>query len=134
MSDRALKGLVGALVVVAALWGVATLLSQGSGRSAPEASGEIDGFFADIGPSTSARWTSPLGEFTLQKAGDGWTVNGLAADSGTVARFWQTLRFADIDTGWARPVGSPSRMPRVRRRGWCSKTSCGTSPPINGPG
>lgn len=92
MSERTLKQLVGALVVVVAVWAIATLLSGGGG-GVPSASGEIAAVFDGVTEATvtEVRMSSASGEVVLAGGAGAWTVNDLRADSGTVTRFWNVV-------------------------------------------
>lgn len=75
MSDRLLKVLAGALVLLLAAWGLASLIS-GRDEGAVSASFELA---ADSGLAIdSVIIVAPTGDVRLQ-AGDGWTVNGYEA-------------------------------------------------------
>jgi hypothetical protein len=91
VSERTLKLLVGALAVALALWGVAELLSGGSGSIG--ASGEIAGFFDDIDAASLEALRVERGDttLTLERSGDAWTVNGFPADSAAMSRLLQTI-------------------------------------------
>ena len=82
MSEKTLKTLVGALVVIAGLWAVAALFSsQGDGGRG--ASGDIATFFDDISEVsvTSVRMNGPDYNSELSGGLDNWAVNGYQADS-----------------------------------------------------
>jgi hypothetical protein len=97
MSDRALKQLVGALAVVVVLWVVATLLSR-AGDGSIDAGGDLAQFFdgVDATSVTSVRIIRPQDTIRLSMDGATWRVNGFRADSGSVARFFQTLEDAEM--------------------------------------
>ena len=92
MSERTLKQLVGALVVVVAVWAIATLLS-GSGGGGQSATGEIAAIFSGVSEATvtEVRMSGPSGDVVLTGGSGAWTVNGLRADSGAVTRFWSVV-------------------------------------------
>ena len=92
MSEKALKQLVGALAIVVVLWVAATLVSR-AGDGSIGASGELATFFDGLEEAsvTEARILRSADTIRLGRAGDSWTVNGFRADSGSVARFFQTL-------------------------------------------
>jgi Domain of unknown function (DUF4340) len=92
MTEKTLRLLVGALVLAVALWGGVTLASGwgGHGTAAPPALAEFfKGATADS--VTAARFQGPRDTLTLAHQEGPWTVDGLPADSGTVARFFATL-------------------------------------------
>ena len=77
MSEKSLKTLGGALVVVAGLWAVAALFSsQGDGRR--NAAGDIATFFDDISEVsvTAVRMNGPDYNSELSGGVDDWAVNG----------------------------------------------------------
>lgn len=99
MSERALKQLVGALVVVGVLWAISSLLSGGSGSIAP--SGEIESVVEALNGADADRieFVSTEGAVALVLGGDGWTVNGFPADAAGVGRLLEILpelRIADL--------------------------------------
>ncbi len=86
MSEKALRQLVGALAVLVGAWVVASFLRGGS-QSITASGGIADFFEALDGPSVaSIRIERPDGEVRLESGEDGWSVNGLRADAGGVAR------------------------------------------------
>lgn len=100
MSEKTLKILVGVLVIALALWGGVTLVSRWSGggpTAAPALADIFQGATADS--VTSVHIMGPKDTLTLAHAatpGAKWTVNGLATDSPTVARFFATLEGTKI--------------------------------------
>ncbi len=92
MSERTLKQLVGALVLVVAMWSIATLLSSGGG-GVPSTAGEIAAVFDGVSEAsvTEVRMIGASGEVVLAGGAGAWTVNDLRADSGTVTRFWNVV-------------------------------------------
>lgn len=107
MTERTLRILVGLLVITAAAWGVASLLPDGEGPA--PASGEIAAFFdgLDRVSTERVRMSSTSGEYELVPGPGvaGWLVNGMAADSGNVARFWSVIEGAEIgDLAAANPA------------------------------
>jgi hypothetical protein len=111
MSEKALKQLVGALAVVVVLWIVATMLSRAGGGSIG-ASGDLAGFFdgVDAGSVTSVRILRPQDTIRLSMDDGSWRVNGFRADSGSVARFFQTLEDADVGGLIATNPANHARM------------------------
>lgn len=96
MSEKTLKMLVGVLVIALVLWGGVNLVSRWSGGGPTAAPALADIFQgATAGAVTSVHISGPKDTLTLArsaKPGAKWTVNGLATDSGTVARFFATLK------------------------------------------
>ena len=97
MSARTLKQLLGLLLVVAISWGLASLFSRRGGDSMA-ATGEIASFFDGVSESSvsAVRMAGEAEEIELLPSGGSWTVNGWAIESGTVARFFQTLEEARV--------------------------------------
>jgi Domain of unknown function (DUF4340) len=91
VNERALKQLVGALVVAVALWAIASFFSGGGGSIV--VSGEITNFFERVGGSSvdAIRITGRNGPVELVRVGDDWTVNGFPADSGAISRLLDVL-------------------------------------------
>jgi hypothetical protein len=96
VSERTLKQLVGALVLVTVVWLVASLFSGSSGSIA--ASGEAARFFDALGAESVEAVTIARrgGTLSLERADRGWTVNGFPADSGSVGRLLEALGDAEI--------------------------------------
>lgn len=96
MSERTLKQLVGALVLVTVVWLVASLFSESSGSIA--ASGEAARYFDDVGAESVEAVTIARrgGTLSLERADRGWTVNGFPADSVSVGRLLEALGDAEI--------------------------------------
>ena len=90
MSDRGLKRLVGALVVVVAIWLVTSLLSGGDGSI--RATGDIAGLFDDVSREsiTGVRVSGPSGEMELRRANGAWRANGFEADTSAISRLLST--------------------------------------------
>ena len=84
MSERTLKQLVGALVLVAGVWLIATFLGGGSGSIA--ASGEILDFFPgdDTESVETIRMDGPRGRMELTREGQRWVANGFESDTSAV--------------------------------------------------
>lgn len=91
MSERTLKQLVGALAVVAVLWAVASLIARGGGSI--DAPTELGAVFEGVDPSsvTAVRFIGPDDTVELLPGADTWRVNGFRADSGSVARFFDSV-------------------------------------------
>jgi len=98
VSEKTLKTLLGALVVALVLWGGVTLISRWSGggpSAAPALADIFEGATADS--VMTVHISGPKDTISLARAANGkWTVNGLAPDSGTVARFFSTLKDTKI--------------------------------------
>ena len=111
MSDRALKLLVGVLAVTVVLWIAATLLSR-AGDGSMGGSADLAAFFdgVDAGSVAEARILRPSDTIRLSRRGDTWTVNGFRADSGSVARFFQTLQEAEAGGLVATNPSNHARM------------------------
>jgi hypothetical protein len=112
MSQDTLRKLLIALVVVGALWGIASLVS-GPGAPPAASAGLVD-FFQAVGSGSSIRairLSSPGGDTVeLTPTDGGWSVNGLPTDSGTVARFLTALSEATVGDLIARNVANHGRM------------------------
>ena len=111
MSERTLKQLVGALVLVVAMWAIATLLSGGGG-GVPSVAGEIAAAFDGVSEAsvTEVRMRSASGEVVLAGGAGAWTVNDLRADSGTVTRFWDLLTGLEVGSLVASNPDNHGRM------------------------
>jgi len=111
MSERTLKQLVGALVLLVAMWAITTLLSGGGG-GAPSGAGEIAAVFEGVSEATvtEVRMTNESGEIVLAGGVDAWTVNDLRTDSGTVARFWNVLTGLEVGALVASNPANHARM------------------------
>ncbi len=110
MSERALKQLVGALAVVVALWFVASLFSRGGGSI--DAPGGLDATFDGVDETsvTAVRFVQPGETIELVRGDDVWRVNGFRADSGSVARFFQSVDEAEVDDLVATNPANHQRM------------------------
>ncbi len=119
MSERTLKRLVGALVVLVAVWGVTALLSSDRSRSRG-AAGAAAEFFDGVDREhvTAVRISSVSGDVELTRDGDRWLVNGLATDSGTVARFWDMMESAKITDLIATNPANHERMEITDSAAW----------------
>jgi len=111
MSERTLKQLVGALVVVVTLWAIVTLLSGGGG-GVPGAAGEIAAVFDGVSEEAAieVRMSNASGEVVLTGGAGAWTVNDLLTDSGTVARFWSVLTGLEVGALVASNPANHARM------------------------
>jgi hypothetical protein len=100
MSEKTLKALVGALVVVLALYAGVWMVSRWTGGG-PSAAPALANVFEGASPSvvTRVQMTGPKGSVTLARTdttGRTWTVNGFATDSGTVAGLFSALKDTKI--------------------------------------
>ena len=111
MSEKALKRLVGALAVVVVLWGAATLVSR-AGDGSIGATGALAAFFEGVSADavTEARIVRPADTIVLSREGERWSVNGFRADSGSVARFFETLEGAEVGDLVAANPANHARM------------------------
>ena len=109
MSERSLKQLVGALAVVAVLWAVASLIGRGGG--AIDAPTELGAVFEGVDPSsvTAVRFIGREDTIELVPGADTWRVNGFRADSGSVARFFDSV--AETSLPSTRSGMCAARMP-----------------------
>ena len=114
MSTRTLTRLLGAAGVLLGLWLAIALLGSGTGGGS-EPAGEWTGFFDRLNRVTvsEVRLDREDGQRVIAREGSSWTIDGLRADSGTVARFWDSVEDASISglvsgtprttTGWGSP-------------------------------
>ena len=120
VTERTLRLLVGLLVIFAVVWVVATLLPDDDGG--PAVSGEIVGYFEGLNRSTTQRvqMSSSSGEFELTPGPGiaGWVVNGMAADSGSVAGFWSVFEQARIADLAATNPDNHERMEVTEDAAW----------------
>lgn len=112
MSAKALKGLLGALVAAAAIWLVVFLVSDRGADAPPAIEGAIATFFDGVGDSTlsAVRLVSPGGTIELRRVDGSWMVNGFRSDSGSVARFFQTLSQSRVASLAASNPANHARM------------------------
>jgi hypothetical protein len=110
VSERTLKQLVGAVVVVAVLWMITALLSGRGG--APGATAALSRFFegADEASLTAFRVVGPTDSVEIRREGDRWTVNGHTPDSAQVARLWTELEGARVEGLVAANPANHARM------------------------
>ena len=108
------KNLVRLVVAAAGLLGawllVALIPSDNSGGL--DDSNDWSVFFTRLNRVTVSRvrFDGTDGPRVLAKAGDRWTIDGLAADSGTVARFWDSVEDATATDLVARNPDNHARM------------------------
>jgi hypothetical protein len=112
VSDRTLKILILALVVVAALWGLASLLGGPSSGGGAEGSGEMAELLEGVSGETVSRvrFMGPDDTITLRRESPEWRVNGFRADSATLARFWDELEEASVGDLMAANPENHARM------------------------
>jgi hypothetical protein len=111
MSERLLLRLIGVLVVVVLLWGGATLLARMGGDSV-DVDEEVAAYFegVDAASVSSIRILRPADTIELVPDGDRWRVNGFRGDSGSVARFFQSLDEAEVSGLAATNPANHERM------------------------
>jgi hypothetical protein len=111
MSERTLKQLVGALILVVAMWAIATLLSGGGG-GVPSATGEIAAVFDGVSEAsvTEVRISNASGQVVLAGGAGVWIVNDVRADSGTVTRFWNVVTGIEVGELVASNPANHARM------------------------
>jgi hypothetical protein len=111
MSEQTLKRILGVLGVLVLLWIGSVLLSgRSGGGSAPD--GGIATLLERLNESTvtAIRIANPDLTVSLQRSGDGWTVNGNVADSSAMTRLWSA--FAEADVGGVT-ANNPSNHERL---------------------
>jgi len=129
MSERGLKTLAVALLVLLVLWGLVSFFGGRGGRGAPEASEALTGVFQGLTPETvdEVRFEGPGGEtqVVLRKDEGGWTVNGFAADSARVAGLWNALQEATVDGLVASNPDNHDRMGVSADSAWTLEVDIG---------
>ena len=97
MSEKTLKGILGALGILVALWLISALVSGRDGGGATP-----DGGVAallerlDATNVSAVRIVGPGQTVSLQQSGDAWSVNGNFADSSAVKRLWEALMEVEV--------------------------------------
>jgi hypothetical protein len=93
------------------LWGVATLVSRAGGDSM-SAGGDVGAFFVAADPAsvTAVRIGRPADAIALVAVDGRWRVNGFSADSGSVARLFETLGTASVASLAATNPSNHERM------------------------
>ncbi len=98
MSEKGLKSLLILVVVLLGVWLVISFLPRGGGIRG--AQGDLGIFFQGVTAEgvSEVRFQEPGvdGSVRLRRTGGDWQVNGYRADSGAVARFWETVAEARI--------------------------------------
>lgn len=98
MSERALKRILVALVVLVGLWGLSSLASSRRGARPPAAGGGVAAALEGLEGANveSVRLDGPLATLTLERSGGASTVNGYPADSVALDRLWNALENAEV--------------------------------------
>ncbi len=112
MSDQTLKRLLGALGAVAAIWLVVFFVSRGNEDEAPEITGPVATFFEGVDSSNmdAARFIRAQDTVELRNVGGAWLVDGFKSDSGSVSRFFSTLRDTEVEGLAATNPSNHARM------------------------
>lgn len=110
MSERTLKQLVGALVVIVGIWLVASFLSRGGGSIG--ATGDIASFFDGMSRDAIAavRFDGPTGSMEIRRTGGTWTANGFEADTASIARLVSALSGMEVGDLAATNPANHARM------------------------
>lgn len=110
MTTRTLTRLLGAAALLLGLWLLISLVPSGSADDEP--SGEWEDFFDRLNRVTvSEVWLDGAdGERVIARNGENWTIDGLPADSETVARFWESVESAFITSLVSRNPENHERM------------------------
>ncbi|MCH7890057.1 MAG: DUF4340 domain-containing protein [Gemmatimonadetes bacterium] len=111
MSGRTLKMILGVLAILLILWSSSVLFSgRPGGGSGPD--GGVASLLAGLDETTvnAVRIRRPDQTVSLQRSGDAWTVNGKAADSLAVRRFWSALAEAEVGRVVANNPRNHERM------------------------
>lgn len=111
MSERTLKRILGALGVLVVVWIGSTLLSDGGGGGRAPAGG-VASLLEGLNETTvsSVRIVGPTQTVSLERSDGAWTVNGYAADSAAVIRFWSALDGAVVSGVVANNPSNHARM------------------------
>ena len=111
MSTRTLTRLLGAAGALLGLWLAMAFLGSGGGEDGGPA-GEWTDFFDRLNRVTvsEVRLDGEDGQRVIAREGNSWTVDGLRADSGTVARFWDSVEDASIGGLVSRNPENHDRM------------------------
>ncbi len=110
MSTKTLTKLLGAAALLLGLWLLISLVPSGGADNEP--SGEWEDFFDRLNRVTvsEVRLDGAGGERVIARNGEDWTIDGLPADSGTVARFWESVESASITSRVSRNPENHERM------------------------
>jgi len=112
MSERTLRGIVLALVVLVVLYVGVRLVGGGASGAGAADTAELAAFLERIDPDAIqevilARETDTL---RLTREGDGWRVNGYEIDTVQVRRFWEDLTDAKAGDLVARNPANHERL------------------------
>jgi hypothetical protein len=110
MTERTLKQLVGTLAVVAGLWLLASLFSGGGGGVGAPTGVATTFAGVDATSVTAVRFIGPEDTVELRPDAGRWRVNGWAADSGSVARFFETVAETSVGDLVATNPANHERM------------------------
>ena len=111
MSTRTLTRLLGAAGALFGLWLAISFLGSAGGED-----GEPDGEWADFFDRLNRVTVSEVridgedGQRVIAREGSSWTIDGLRADSGTVARFWDSVEDASVGGPVSRNPDNQDRM------------------------
>jgi len=112
MSEKNLKYLFSAVVLLFLIWGAVSLFSgRGNADETPPALSEI--FSGPLeGRVDTVRIQSPddSGSIVIERSDGRWKVNGFRADSATLARFWEALSESTVGDLVAANPANHSRM------------------------
>lgn len=111
MSTRTLTRLLGAAGALFGLWLTIALLGSGGGGDS-EPAGEWTDFFDRLNRVTvsEVRLDGEDSQRVIAREGSGWRIDGLRADSGTVARFWDSVEDASVSGLVSRNPENHERM------------------------
>jgi len=112
MSEWTLKRLLGALGAVAAVWLLVFFVSRRSDGDEAQVTGPIATFFegADSSTLTAVRFRRSFGTLELRNVGGVWEAGGFKSDSGSISRFFQTLRDTEVTGVAATNPANHARM------------------------
>ena len=110
MSTRTLTRLLASAALLLGLWFVISRVPSGGADDRP--SGQWADFFDRLNriTVTEVRLDGADGERVIARDGDSWTIDGLPADSGTVARFWESVESASVTNLVSRNPENHGRM------------------------
>lgn len=131
MSEKALRALAAVVLGLGLVWLAVNFIPGNTAGTAnvPEA---VAGLFAGVTPEavTSVRFRAPdsAREIELTRSGGHWTVNGFAADSGAVARFFNTVQEASVDGLVGTNPANHPRMGVSPDSAWSMEMNAGGGP------
>ncbi len=110
MSTKTLTRLLAAAAFLLGLWFVISLVPSGGAGDGPSA--DWADFFDRLNRVTvsEVRLDGADGERVIVRDGESWTIDGLPADSGTVARFWESVESATVTSLVSRNPDNHGRM------------------------